>query len=96
MMPGPYFSGQEPSPCGHYYPDVLRLRDEKRKDGSLVRIMDCSYCGRYELLLDARHLDRELVRQLNRQGVDVGVKEAEIANVRRQELARLASEQEQR
>jgi hypothetical protein len=36
-VPGPYFSGQQPSPCGHYYPDVLRLRDEKRQDGAFVR-----------------------------------------------------------
>ena len=40
-MAGPYFVGQQPSPCGHYYPEVLRLRDEKRKDGSLVRINRC-------------------------------------------------------
>lgn len=27
-MPGPYFPGQLPSDCGHYYPDVLRVRDD--------------------------------------------------------------------
>ncbi len=56
-MPGPYFSGQQPSPCGHYYPDVLRLRDEKRQNGAFVRILDCSYCGRYEVPLDVQTLD---------------------------------------
>ena len=90
-MPGPYFPGQQPSSCGHYYPDVLRLRDEKRDDRTLVRIMDCSYCGRYELQLDPRELARELVRELNRKGFDVGTREEEISEVRKRELERLLS-----
>ena len=90
-MPGPYFPGQQPSSCGHYYPDVLRLRDEKRDDGTLVRIMDCTYCDRYELQLDPRELARELVRELNRKGFDVGTREEEISEVRKRELERLLS-----
>ena len=90
-MPGPYFPGQQPSSCGHYYPDVLRLRDEKRDDGTLVRIMDCSYCGRYELQLDPQGLAEELVRELNRKGVDVGTREEEISEVRKKALGRLLS-----
>ena len=91
-MSGPYFPGQKPSSCGHYYPDVLRLRDEKKKDGTFVRIMDCSYCGRYELPLDARTLDKELVRKLNRKGFAVGIKEGELSQVRKRALDRLFSD----
>jgi hypothetical protein len=90
-MPGPYFPGQQPYSCGHYYPDVLRLRDEKRSDGTFVRIIDCKFCGRYELQLDPRILDRELVRKLNKKGLDVGVREEEISKVRKKELERLLS-----
>lgn len=93
-MSGPYFKGQQPSSCGHYYPDVLRLRDEKRKDGTFVRIVDCSHCGRYEYPLDARGLDRALVRELNRKGVVVGTKEEELSIVREKILKRFSSEQE--
>lgn len=90
-MPGPYYAGQQPSSCGHYYPDVLRLRDEKRPDGTLVRIMDCSYCGRYEFELDAKTLDKALVHTLHRQGFEIGTREDEIAAVRQQELRRFVS-----
>jgi hypothetical protein len=90
-MPGPYFSGQQASPCGHYYPDVLRLRDEKRQDGTFVRIMDCSYCGRYESPLDLRTLDKDLRRKLNQTGSDVGTTDDEIAEVRKRELKRFSS-----
>jgi len=65
-MAGPYFPGQQPSPCGHYYPDVLRIRDEKRPDGTFVRITDCFFCGRIESTLDVRELDRALARKLNK------------------------------
>ena len=90
-MPGPYFPGQQPSSCGHYYPDVLRLRDEKRSDGTFVRIIDCTYCGRYERQLDPRTLPRELVRKLNKKGLDVGTREEEISKIRKKELERLLS-----
>ena len=92
-MPGPYSPGQIPSPCGHYYPDVLRLRDEKRSDGTFVRIIDCTYFGRSEEQLDPRTLSRELVRKLNRKGFDGRVRfdEEEISEIRRRELERLLS-----
>lgn len=95
-MPGPYFSGQQPSPCGHYYPDVLRLRDEKRQGGAFVRILDCSYCGRYEAPLDVQTLDNELRRQLDQTGFDIGTREEEISEVRRMELKRLSSKSKPR
>ena len=39
-----------PPSCGHTYPDVLRLRDEVRADGTFVRITDCRHCGRADSL----------------------------------------------
>jgi hypothetical protein len=88
-MPGPYFPGQLPSDCGHYYPDVLRLRDEKRTNGKIYRIIDCYYCGRMEVKLNPRTLAPELRRQLNRKGVDLGAQEKDLAKVRKREFARL-------
>jgi hypothetical protein len=88
-VPGPYFTEQQPSSCGHYYPDVLRLRDEKREDGTFVRITDCRYCGRNEFQLDAGALDKKLVRKLNKKGLDIGIGEEEIPEVRKKALARL-------
>jgi hypothetical protein len=90
-LSGPYFSGQLPSSCGHYYPDVLRLRDEKRPDGTFVRIIDCSCCGRYELPLDVQTLDKAFVRKLNKKGFDVGTREDELAEVRQKELEKFTS-----
>jgi hypothetical protein len=92
-MPGPYFPGQLPASCGHFHPDVLRLRDEKRSDGTFVRIIDCVHCGRYELQLDPRTLDSELVRELNKKGFAMGVREEELSEVRKRELRRLRSKQ---
>ena len=89
-MSGPYFKGQRPSSCGHYYPDVLRLRDEKRADGTFVRIIDCSYCGRYELQLDPGMLPRELVRKLNKKGFDIGVREEELSEARKKDFEKLS------
>ncbi|MEW6406616.1 MAG: hypothetical protein AB1649_32955 [Chloroflexota bacterium] len=90
-MPGPYFPNQQPAECGHYYPDVLTLRDERKPDGSLVRILDCTYCGQYELLLDAHHLSRELVRKLKQTGREVAIPETEIAHVRKKRFEELRS-----
>lgn len=45
---GHYFKSQIPAQCGHYYPDVIRVRDESRA-GKFVRILDCCLCGRYEI-----------------------------------------------
>lgn len=90
-MPGPYFPGQHPASCGHYHPDVLRLRDEKRDDGTFVRIIDCVYCGRYERRLDPRTMEPAIVRRLNKTGVDVGVREEDIPEVRKREMKRVLS-----
>lgn len=90
-MPGPYFPGQQPSTCGHYYPEVLRLRDERKPDGTFIRIMDCSYCGRYEIPLDARHLAKELVRRLKKEGRDVAIRDDEVAKVRKDDMDKLLS-----
>jgi hypothetical protein len=90
-MSGPYFAGQIPASCGHYYPDVLRLRDERREDGTFVRIIDCAYCGRYERELDPQQLDRELVHKLNTKGTVMGTREEELSKVREKELKRLSA-----
>ena len=90
-MPGPYFPNQQPAECGHYYPDVLTLRDERKSDGTFVRILDCTYCGLYELLLDPRHLPRELVRKLKRTGRDIAIPEDEVANVRKKRFEKMLS-----
>ena len=69
IMTGPYFKGQQLSSCGHYYPNVLRLRDKKRKDGTFIRIIDCRYCGRYKIKLSPDELDEELVHELNKKNI---------------------------
>ena len=53
----PYFEGQASSECGHYYPDVLRVVD-KNIDDNWVRILDCIYCGRYNISI-ARNVATE-------------------------------------
>jgi hypothetical protein len=53
--------------------------------------VDCSYCGKYELQLDVRMLAEELVRELNKKGFDVGIREEEISEVRKKELERFSS-----
>ena len=88
-MSDPYFPGQRASKCGHYYPDVLRLRDERKPDGTFVRVVDCKYCGRYELLLDIESLSPVLARKLKRKGIDEGIKEKDLAKVREKEMKRL-------
>lgn len=90
-MSGPYFRGQLPSLCGHYYPDVLRLRDEKRPDGTFVRIVDCSYCGRYEHVLDPQDLDPDLVRKLHKEGAAIGTREEELSEIRKKALKKVSS-----
>ena len=67
---------------------------QKRQDGTFVRIMDCGYCDRYELQLDPQTPDQEIVRKLNKKGLDVGTKEDEISEVRKKDLGRLSSKQQ--
>jgi hypothetical protein len=47
-MNGPYFEGQMASHCGHYHPDVLRVKDVWVDGDTLLRVVDCVHCGRLE------------------------------------------------
>lgn len=88
-MSGPYFEGQVPSRCGHYHPDVLRLRDEKKNDGTYVRIVHCTHCGLLEYPLNIQHLEKNLARKLKKDGILEGIKEDEVDEVRKQLLAKM-------
>ncbi|MBI2888456.1 MAG: hypothetical protein HYY10_00870 [Candidatus Liptonbacteria bacterium] len=48
-MPGPYAEGQQPASCGCYYPDVVRLRDNKPRK---MRTLHCVTHGEYEVPLE--------------------------------------------
>jgi hypothetical protein len=78
-----------PPSCGHTYPDVLRLRDEVRADGTFVRLTDCRYCGRAEIPFPASILAEELRRDLEAMGSLPGIAEEEIERVRQREERRL-------
>src|SRR5215510_13356368 len=78
-----------PSSCGHSYPDVLRLRDEVRADGTFVRMTDCRHCGRAEIPFPASILAEELRRDLEATGSLPGIREEEIEVVRQREERRL-------
>jgi hypothetical protein len=71
-----------PPSCGHGYPDVLRLRDEVRADGTFVRMTDCRHCGRAEISFPASILAEELRRELEATGSLAGIAEDEIEAVR--------------
>ena len=78
-----------PPSCGHTYPDVLRLRDEVRAEGTFVRLTDCRYCGRAEIAFPASILAEELRRDLEATGSLPGIAEEEIEVVRLREERRL-------
>ncbi|SRR5438132_7271615 len=78
-----------PPSCGHIYPDVLRLRDEVRANGTFVRLTDCCYCGRAEIAFPASILAEELRRELEATGSLAGIDEHEIEAVRQREARRL-------
>src|SRR2546426_9437649 len=71
-----------PPSCGHRYPDVLRLRDEVRADGTFVRLTDCRHCGRAEIPFPAHILAEELRLELEATGSLAGIAEDEIEAVR--------------
>lgn len=49
---GPYFQGQTPAHCGHYYPDVVLLRDKlELKNNKHIRVLHCVFCGEYSVPL---------------------------------------------
>ena len=79
---GPYFEGQAPSECGHYFPDVLRLREEPRDDGNYVRIVYCEHCGVHEVELPAGFKPRPIPQE---------IKIEEVHAVREAEMQRLAT-----
>jgi hypothetical protein len=78
-----------PPSCGHTYPDVLRLRDEVRADGTFVRLTDCRYCGQAEIPFPATILAEEFRRELEETGYSLGIAEDEIEVVRQREERRL-------
>ena len=71
-----------PPSCGHSYPDVLRLRDEVRADGTFVRLTDCRHCGRAQIPFPASILAEELRLELEATGSLAGIAEDEIEAVR--------------
>ena len=71
-----------PPSCGHGYPDVLRLRDEVRADGTCVRMTDCRHCGRAEIPFPASLLAEALRLELEATGSLAGIAEEEIEAVR--------------
>src|SRR5215475_8296220 len=78
-----------PPSCGHGYPDVLRLRDEVRADGTFVRITDCRHCGRAEIPFPASILAEELRLELEATGALAGIAEDELEAVRQRAEQRL-------
>ena len=78
-----------PPSCGHGYPDVLRLRDEVRADGTFVRMTDCRHCGRAEIPFPASILAEELRLELEATGSLSGIAEDEIEVVRQRAERRL-------
>ena len=95
-MSGPYFEGQIPSKCGHYYPDVLRLRDERKGDGEYVRVMDCAYCGQYEIELDLQSLAPAIAQKLYERGYDIGTREIDVARKRKVKKRQFLSKKRRR
>jgi hypothetical protein len=85
----PIAASWTPPSCGHSYPDVLRLRDEMRADGTFVRITDCRYCGRAQIPFPAHILAEELRLELEATGSLAGIAEEEIAAVRQRAERRL-------
>lgn len=64
---GPYFEGQHPAPCGHYYPDVTRVKDDPVKG---KRFWYCSICHRQveEKLVFGPYADNQISNENWRQG----------------------------
>lgn len=84
---GPFFEGQRVEPCGHYYPEVMRLRDEKREEGDFigyVRIVNCCFCGDYEIELPSDFRPRPKPQEIN---------EKDIPRIRQSELDRIINAQ---
>ena len=78
-----------PPSCGHGYPEVLRLRDEVRADGTFVRMTECRHCGRAEIPFPASILAEELRLELEATGSLAGIAEDEIEAMRQRAERRL-------
>lgn len=76
---GPYFKGQTPAHCGHYYPDVVLLGDKIAR-AERIRVLHCVFCGGYSIplglevpsswkLLEMKPLPTDEWREKTRQGL---------------------------
>ena len=90
-MKGPYFNGQKSAECGHYFPDVLSEVDLKTRDGEYLRILNCKYCGRYEIPIDPMKWSRKLIEELDQKGFRLHINPREIPQIREKELKRITS-----
>ena len=65
LKDGPYFNGQQPCECGHYYPDVIRIKDRIEEqpgaNNKFFRVLDCRYCGQYDVPIDEEAFDEESI-----------------------------------
>ncbi|RLT43108.1 MAG: hypothetical protein DWI57_04850 [Chloroflexi bacterium] len=77
--------------CVHPYPELLRLRDERKADGTFVRVLDCAICGRYEIPLDIDQLEQVARLQLQFLGESIGIREEKVAEIRDLRRAELRS-----
>lgn len=77
---GPYFEGQMSQQCGHYFPDVLRLKDVRRGD-DCFRVLNCRYCGNYEEEINLERFSSEII--------PVGT----LDFIRNEEMAKILAEQ---
>jgi hypothetical protein len=60
----PYFKGQKSScPHGCYYPDISRLRDERRNN-KIIRISYCIRHGYIESNLDTTNMSKEDIKKV--------------------------------
>mgnify|MGYP001581238156 CR=1 FL=1 len=77
---GPYFKGQVPEQCGHYYPDVMRVRDKSEDQLSyqrFFRVLDCRFCGQYGKSIRPEAFSR------------AEIAEKDLPRIRKSELAKL-------
>lgn len=50
----------ERGPCGHSYPEVVRVKDDY-SDGKSFRTFDCIQCGRYEFEIPGFAYSRRII-----------------------------------
>jgi hypothetical protein len=81
----PYVKGQKAELCGHFLPDAMHLRDERRDDG-FVSVYHCANCGRYDVPLDVEAMSPEFSEPLLRDGKVVYVEEKDLKDTREKVL----------